>query len=99
MPQFKSGVIKDGLSDRITSKFNDIDRIHRSIVKRDAIITFALDGKHSKNSLHYSGYAIDLRTLDMLGRQHDVVKELKRVLGSDYDVVLEHDHIHLEYDP
>lgn len=65
----------------------------------EAIITSAKDGKHSEHSLHYQGLALDLRTWNLGGREMHVLGELKRALGPEYDVVLEKDHIHLEYDP
>ena len=100
MPSYKAGVNSQGLSYEVTSKFDQIDRIHRKYIKRDAIITSCLDGKHSKNSLHYNGNAIDLRTVDMgIGKALEIVNALKAELGSHYDIVLESDHIHLEYDP
>ena len=61
-------------------------------------ITSGTDGAHSKNSLHYSLRALDLRISD----QDDVpklVEALKVELGPKYDVVLETDHIHIELDP
>lgn len=61
-------------------------------------ITSARDGAHKKNSLHYHGKAFDLRTRDVA----DAVamrEELQQRLGLDFDVILEPDHIHVEYDP
>ena len=70
------------------------------IVGRDAIITSARDGRHMSTSLHFSGKAIDLRTRDMAaGKEQKVVEALKTKLGNNFDIVLESDHIHLEYDP
>lgn len=63
------------------------------------VITSLSDGKHMNNSLHYSGYAADLRTRDMKVQDVPiVVTALRKVLGPDYDVIQESDHIHLEYD-
>jgi len=51
-------------------------------------------------SLHYSGNAIDLRTRDLSNNQRQCTTErLRDALGSDYDVINEGDHIHVEYDP
>lgn len=65
-----------------------------------AIITSGIDGKHMQNSLHYSGRAFDFRTKLL---HFEVVKlivaELKERLGKDYDVILEGDHLHVEWDP
>ena len=65
----------------------------------ELVITSAKDGKHGPKSLHYEGLALDLRSRDLAGRQVFVVMDLKNALGPDYDVVLEADHIHVEYDP
>ena len=64
------------------------------------IITSVLDGKHGMDSKHYVGQAIDLRTRHMDERLWPIVaEELNKALGPQYDVVLESDHIHVEYDP
>lgn len=65
----------------------------------DLVITSANDGKHMKGSKHYSGEALDLRIWNLMGDEAAVTAELQKELGPDYDVVLEKDHIHLEYDP
>jgi len=56
---------------------------------------------HSVGSLHPFGFALDFRTYyfsgDILAK---VFKELKQALHPrGFDVVLELDHIHIEYDP
>jgi len=66
----------------------------------DFVITSVNDSKHMGNSLHYSGYAFDCRiwTLEEDMRQ-PVANDISAALGEDFDVVLESDHIHIEYDP
>lgn len=59
------------------------------------------DGVHRPDSLHYKRRAIDLRTRDVDAAR---VKEYfcpmaAKLLGSDFDVVLESNHVHIEYDP
>ena len=64
------------------------------------VITAGSDGQHKEGSLHYRGYAFDLRTRDM--RVQDiptVVRDLRLYLAKDWQVVHEKDHIHAEYDP
>jgi hypothetical protein len=61
------------------------------------VITSVVDGKHRINSLHYAGYAIDIRLPP--SNVSEVVAELKEGLGDEFDVVLESDHIHIEYQP
>lgn len=65
------------------------------------VITSANDGKHMKGSRHYSDDAFDLRIRNILpgGSAKAWVARMQERLGDDYDVVLEEDHIHVEYDP
>jgi hypothetical protein len=65
----------------------------------ELVITSANDGKHGDKTLHHKGLALDLRTWTLGGREMQVTTELAKALGNDYDVVLEKDHIHMEYDP
>ena len=66
----------------------------------ECIITEATGGHHGVGSLHYVGQAIDLRTWGLTGtEQRSICDKLKSSLGSEYDVVLESDHIHVEYQP
>lgn len=65
----------------------------------ELVITSANDGKHGDKTLHHKGLALDLRTWTLGGRELQVATELQKELGNEYDVVLEKDHIHLEYDP
>ncbi len=64
------------------------------------VITSGCEGKHKKNSLHYQGHAIDVRTRDLPYHQRSpCAEEIHRRLDDDYDVLLESDHIHIEWDP
>jgi len=66
----------------------------------ECVITSCSDGKHSKGSRHYIGGAFDGRTRDLTPEQQHVLCDmLKECLTNQYDVVLEGDHIHVEYDP
>jgi hypothetical protein len=64
------------------------------------VITSGIDSVHMAGSLHYTGRAEDYRTRDIhpadLSR---MVAEIRSALGSDYDVIIEPDHLHVEYDP
>ena len=66
----------------------------------DLVVTSVIDGKHSVGSLHYTGAAVDLRTRDLTDEQKEEIKiQLAHVLGADYDVVLESNHFHIEFQP
>jgi hypothetical protein len=63
-------------------------------------VTSGFEGAHIEGSLHYQGLAEDYRRYDV--RPDDLpgmLAEARTRLGSDYDVILESDHIHVEYDP
>ena len=65
-------------------------------------VTSGNDSTHKKNSKHYSNEAFDIRTLNLIdGRDAAIqwVTRMKEGLGVKYDVVLEKDHIHVEFDP
>lgn len=61
-------------------------------------VTSAVRPDHALGSLHPSGRALDLRRWG-LRDPVAATKELAAWLGTDYDVVLESDHVHVEFDP
>ena len=64
------------------------------------VITSAVEGKHGPDSLHYEGLALDFRTRHLPHvTQVALASELRSRLGEQYDVVLEEDHLHVEFDP
>ena len=77
------------IADRVYDKYGE-----------ELVVTSLNDGNHSRKSLHYSGQAADLRTRYFRSDEVALVAEdIRSRLGSDYDVVVESDHIHLEYQP
>ena len=66
----------------------------------DMVITSVKDGKHGRASLHYVGQAGDLRSRDLKPADWELVaEEIKIALGPQFDLVLEPDHFHLEFQP
>lgn len=61
------------------------------------VITSTYEGTHGAGSLHYSNDAFDSNRPEK--NPKNVAKDIKSRLGVDYDVVLEFNHIHIEYDP
>lgn len=66
----------------------------------ELIITSVTRKSHMKNSLHYPGYAIDLASKNLDSTDtgkifNDIVKQL----STQFDVIDENDHIHVEYQP
>lgn len=64
------------------------------------VVTSGVDGVHRPDSLHYRGHALDFRTRHV---QPDdrmaLTAALAAALGDEFDVVLEVDHIHIEFQP
>lgn len=74
--------------------------------ERECVVTSCNDSSHSKRSLHFTGSAVDLRIRHLSDDEDEkmdiakkIVAMLSVALGKEFDVVLESDHIHLEYDP
>ena len=64
----------------------------------ELVVTSVLDGTHSETSLHYSGNAADLRTRDFPPLMGQTARDMiAKALPNDFDVILEGDHIHLEF--
>ena len=65
-------------------------------------ITSANDSRHMTNSKHYSNEAFDIRIRNLV-EGHAAARtwaaKMQHELGDDYDIVLESDHIHAEFDP
>ncbi len=70
-------------------------------------LTSANDSQHMKDSLHYHNRAFDFRVKNLVGYTGNALKDAKvydwrarirATLGSNYDVVIEGDHLHVEYD-
>jgi len=93
-----SSVKPTGLHPKLIEALFVADELHRKATGKELTVTSLNDGKHKQGSLHYVGQAADLRTW-ALPRPDLFTTELQQALGNQYDVVLEIDHIHLEYDP
>lgn len=69
---------------------------------QELVITSGTDGKHGLHNatLHPAGLALDFRSRDLVAQSlQTVVVRARSALGPAYDVVLEKDHIHVEYQP
>ncbi len=98
--KLKKGVILAGLRLEMRPVLIASERIWKQFGRKEGVtITGGLEGTHSAGSLHYYGYALDLRTRYWLKKKKKlaVAKELREALGPDYDVVIHSTHIHAEY--
>ncbi len=97
--QLKPGVRLNGIKPEMVMACMIINSVFESRNK-NFVITSCTDGKHSIGSKHYSGYAIDCRTRHLLTSEADhITIDIKKALGDDFDVVLESNHIHIEFHP
>lgn len=100
--EFKPGVIIQGLKPVMFPLIVYASNIHFKLFNsKKMVITSVLDGKHMKFSRHYRGLAFDVRIND---KSIDEIHLFYNALATDinlkdYDIVLEKDHIHIEYDP
>ena len=93
---FKKGVKVQGIRPELLLAIQVADGVYTSLGK-ELVITSLLDGTHSNTSLHYTGCGVDFRTRyftesDAKKAQNDIAGRLT----SDYDVILESNHIHCE---
>jgi len=66
----------------------------------DCVLTSVTDSVHGRGSFHYLGFAFDLRNRDLIpAKQDEALTDLKEALGDEFDVVLESNHFHIEWNP
>ena len=95
----KHGVDLRGIQPQMAVAYSIAASVYSMKAGARCVITSCSDGRHGPNSLHYKGMALDLRTSNLRPDQvHPVYITLKEALGEQFDVVLEDDHIHLEFD-
>ena len=100
MLYLKQGVSLANLQPQMVLGLIAIHAIWEKFTCVSLVITSGSDGAHKSNSLHYVGRAVDLRTHDLHPQElPSLVSRIKNALGDQFDVVLEDDHIHVEFDP
>lgn len=92
----KPGVDISKLKRPIRRILNDLDTMY-TVLGETLTITSTYEGSHMPSSLHYSHEAIDINLPDPYYWEFEV--ELRGLIPSDFDFVIERDHIHIEYDP
>lgn len=64
----------------------------------ELFITSGTDGKHMVGSRHYIGQALDFRISNLTTAQVESLRKALSIrLGPHYDVILESDHLHVEF--
>jgi len=76
-----------------------VDQVYQRYGERCQFTSIA-DGQHARSSLHYVGFAFDVRTISINpDNMQTIVLEIEKCLNGEWDVVLEDDHLHVEYQP
>lgn len=88
-----------GIQPEMVAAFPIIESVFQSF-SRESILTSGVEGVHKPGSLHPKGLATDWRIWHVpAALQAELVAKLKKNLGKEFQVILETDHIHCEYDP
>ena len=96
MIRIKRGVRIHGIKAEIVLALVVADQVYAEL-GHDLMITSVIDGRHLRASIHYSGGAVDLR---LPGNDGTAARNrIARRVGGDFDVILEKDHIHIEWQP
>jgi len=86
------------ISPEIQKALRKVDEISRRLSGHEITVTSIFDGTHSLNSLHYSGNAFDIRIWDYTKTSIPILlSNFRSSLGPNFDVILESNHIHIEY--
>lgn len=99
----KKGVKLGGLQSEILLAVVAVERIMDTL-RLPCVVTSGHDTTlHKTDSLHYKGLAVDIRLPSFYNPAPDldshVVESIRNALGEEYDVILEPNHIHIEFDP
>ena len=92
----KAGVDISRLNREIRRSLPKVEAVYNQYLE-EFVITSTFEGTHGAGSLHYSNDAYDVGLPEE--NPEEIYLAIKEDLGASFDVVLERDHIHLEYDP
>jgi len=94
----KPGVTLTGLSPEMLLGIQVVHSCYAAIGAPTCVITSVTDGQHGIGSLHYTGDGVDFRIWDI--DAPNLTALIRQSLGhGQYDVVLERNHIHVEFQP
>jgi len=99
--RFKAGVNPEGVAREIWYALGFVDALSHILAGGEVTATSLNDGQHNPGSLHPQGRAADFRTReespDVQSAIYAMLREWLGPIG--FDVVLEDDHLHVEWDP
>ena len=109
--KWKNGVVRKGevwyngvwhtseLSPEIMLGLETLDVVSKELTGNEITVTCGIEGRHGDDSLHPYGMAADVRRW---GFTEEGLKALVMRAGvqlKGYDIIIESDHVHIEYDP
>jgi hypothetical protein len=92
----KFGVDISRLDRQIRRALNHVNIVYAND-GQEVVVTSTYEGDHSPSSLHYGNDAFDIRKPKR--SEKEILAELRRRLGNNYDIVAEKTHWHIEWDP
>jgi hypothetical protein len=97
--KIKKGVSLTGLRLVMRPVLVEADRIWDEL-GQELVITSGTDGEHSAGSLHYYGYAVDLRTryFTQDEKQSAYIQLIEALEYEGFNVFMHSTHIHVEWD-
>lgn len=98
---FKQSVTKDNVQPPVWYALGIAEMVYRYNGMRLVVTSMTDSHEHRPGSLHNKGLAVDIRTRSI---PHDLLRSVHGSLvsvlsGLGFDVVLEKDHIHIEFQP
>lgn len=97
--RFKAGVNAFGIHPRAWSAMMLCADIIYQTAGKECVFTSHSGDIHGEESYHYLAGAFDARTRHLTEEEQEgVAHRLARKLGDQWDVVLESDHLHVEWD-
>lgn len=97
--KLKKGVKINGIKPEMVTALIVADNVWQDFGE-ELVVTSCTDSIHSLASLHYVGYAVDLRIKYFdKDEKIEIAQALRDALTDEFDVVLESTHIHLEFQP
>ena len=96
--RFKGSVTLNGVKPEVVTALIVCNDIYANY-GQDMVVTSITEGTHGKGSLHYVGFAFDLRTRNFqYPKDIDlVVKDMREYLTEEFDIIIEKDHLHIEF--
>jgi len=98
----KRGVKLYGCNPEILATMAIADQIWKDLGAEGAVVTSGSEqtARHSRSSIHYNGGALDYRIKNLVESHRKMAADrLRESLTDEYDVILEADHMHVEFQP